>query len=213
MVALHNPSWLLSWGQRNSGQDGQGVASASYNLVPTTASVIRLEPGVTISDVEAGLQHTVLLLTNGSVVTYGLNTNGQCGQNSTVDPVLTPGIFILPTGVKAVYIAAKAAFTCVIGDNGSVYCAGSNYNGLFGVNSNNDPVRSPVRTLLPTGEFAVSMAFGENFACIVTTSGAAAKVWCSGWTPNSGIVWNPTQMVLPADFRPVNASGGWAHIW
>ena len=174
--ALHNPSWLLCWGNRNYAQDGQGLATGSSNLVPTTASAVRLDPGVVISDIALGLYHTVLLLTDGSVLTFGFNDNGQCGQNIATSPVLYPGRFLLPSGVKGVYMAARYS-TCVIGDDGAVYCAGRNDLGQLGIGSTVNPIRSPVKFQLPAGEVAVSMDTGHYHTCTVTASG---KVYCSG---------------------------------
>ncbi|XP_953666.1 uncharacterized protein TA16365 [Theileria annulata] len=57
---------------------------------------IRLEPmvmikeGLKVKEVTCGLEHTVMLLNDGSVYSWGLNRNGQCAQMQCYEVISTP---------------------------------------------------------------------------------------------------------------------------
>jgi len=95
------------------------VASASYTV---TGPLI---PGA----LAAGASHSVMLKTDGTVWTWGLNANGQLGDGTLVrrlTPVAVAGL----AGVKA--IAAGSNFTLALKTDGTVRAWGVNTNGQLG---------------------------------------------------------------------------------
>lgn len=90
---------------------------------------------------------TSLLTSTGEVWCFGSNATGQAGNGSTATYQPAPVKFILPGGVTAKDVvstaygppaASKYYSTFVIGSNGKVYGAGSNFFGQLGDGSTTD---------------------------------------------------------------------------
>lgn len=95
--------------------------------------------GGTVSKVWTDQWFVTVLTSNGQVWGAGLNDYGQLGNGSTSLVQPYPVKFILPNGVTAtdLYVTCsgptnKYCNTFVIGSNGKVYGAGSNYFGQLG---------------------------------------------------------------------------------
>jgi alpha-tubulin suppressor-like RCC1 family protein len=67
---------------------------------------------VTVRDVVCGAAHSAVLLSNGAIFSFGLNSNGQTGQEGRRTP--TPRLLLSLTDVKARAIAAGDNATAVI---------------------------------------------------------------------------------------------------
>ncbi|CAH1777009.1 unnamed protein product [Owenia fusiformis] len=109
------------------------------------AKIVSLPPAqITLGDgkspciqIACGLQHTVALLENGDVYTWGSNQYGQLGLTD-----FSPrGV---PTKVKldhrALQIAAGSTHTVVLSTNGNVYTFGNHTNGQLG---RSEPTKFP----------------------------------------------------------------------
>ena len=85
--------------------------------------------------IAAGVYHSCVLLTNGSVWCWGNETYGQLGNGVmmqdafSVKPVQVTG---LPAGLQATSLAVGADHSCVIVSNGSVWCWGEGNFGELG---------------------------------------------------------------------------------
>ncbi|MDW8392475.1 MAG: hypothetical protein RMK84_20385, partial [Oscillochloridaceae bacterium] len=87
--ALTHTGAVYCWGSNSSGQLGNGTRTDTA----TPIQVHGLSSGVV--SISAGLWHTCALRDTGQVVCWGLNNNGQLGDNSTVDrwtPVPVSGL-------------------------------------------------------------------------------------------------------------------------
>jgi len=117
------------------------VKKLEVNLTPL--SPINLGTDRTAAAIAAGNFHTCAILDNSSIKCWGFNASGQLGQGdtSTVDggdlgdslPAVDLG-----HGRTARAITAGDNHTCVVLDNTSVKCWGSNTAGQLGLGDTNN---------------------------------------------------------------------------
>jgi alpha-tubulin suppressor-like RCC1 family protein len=96
-LAVLSGGTVMSWGDDTFGQLGNGIASANGDTeVPAAV------PGLSgVTAVAAGEEHSLALLSDGTVMSWGENRYGQLGNGSTVGsavPVPVKGL----TGVTAI---------------------------------------------------------------------------------------------------------------
>ena len=77
VVALKSDGTVWTWGSNVEGQQGRGTTANT--LVPTQVTSL----GTNNVAVETGHNHTVVLKSNGTVWTFGLNSDGQLGDGTT----------------------------------------------------------------------------------------------------------------------------------
>ena len=124
-LALLSNGTVLAWGDDTFGQLGNGIASADNNalkpaLVPNLSGVVA---------VSAGDEHSLALLSNGTVMSWGDNDAGQLGDGTKTNsdvPVQVKGL----TGVTA--ISAGSQFNLAVLSNGTVEAWGNNNDGQLG---------------------------------------------------------------------------------
>jgi alpha-tubulin suppressor-like RCC1 family protein len=132
-VALKNVtlnSSVLAWGSNNNGQLGNGTTTDVY--VPAQVSGM---VGTGAIGIAAGYDHAVAMKTDGTVWTWGSNSNGQLGNGTTtgsVTPVQVSGM----SGVAAVAAGEKDTVTLKI--DSTVWAWGYNLYGQLGNNSTTD---------------------------------------------------------------------------
>ncbi len=116
---------VLAWGDNSSGQLGNGTTTSSN--IPVTVLGLGGPRAIAIA---AGKNHALVLLNDGEVWAWGLNSNGKLGPNGSVSaqttPVLVPG---LPP-VKA--IAAGDENSVAVLQSGYVFVWGINTTGQLG---------------------------------------------------------------------------------
>ncbi len=124
---------VSGWGQNNSGQLGDGTTENSPSPI--------LASGLTeVLSVAAGTNHSLALLSNGTVMAWGANGAGQLGDgNNTASsvPVAVSGL----SNVTA--IAAGGEFSLALLSNGHVMAWGQGEEGKLGdgsINNSNVPV-------------------------------------------------------------------------
>ncbi|KAL9643205.1 hypothetical protein ABK040_001693 [Willaertia magna] len=120
---------LYGVGLNENGQLGIGtkVNSPAIKLVDTSSL-----GGRNISDVFAGAYYSLILTTDGSLFSMGLNQNGQLGDKSFVDKVLPTPINL--NGKNITKISAGRSHVLLLTSNNEVYGFGSNTNGEINPN-------------------------------------------------------------------------------
>lgn len=73
--------------------------------------------------VAAGPFHSALVTNTGTVYTFGSNSNGQLGTETTVDARL-PQKVVLPNGVQIIEVALGAVHSIFLTVTGQVYTVG-----------------------------------------------------------------------------------------
>ena len=117
--------------------------------------------------VACGTYHTVVLLSDGTVRSFGTNSNGELGVGDTTSR-LTP---VQVTGItSATAIACKSYTSTVLLADGTVRAFGKNNNGQLGVND-------LVSRLTPVQVFGISssasaLGCGSYYAAVILTDGS-----------------------------------------
>ena len=127
-VAVNKYGEVYSWGQNDYGQLGDGSKTARYTPVRAKANLTG------IIQVACGARHTVALKTDGSVYTWGDNTNGQLGDNSKVQRLIP--VKVLETAndyvSDAVEVSATNYTTNILKSDGTVISVGLGTSGQLG---------------------------------------------------------------------------------
>jgi alpha-tubulin suppressor-like RCC1 family protein len=123
-IALRNDGTVNVWGANAAGQLGLGSTGTS-GLYPVQV------PGASgIAAVAGGLHHSIVLKTDGSVLAWGLNTEGQVGEGSTApmrsSPIQVAGLSVVTA------IAAGSRHNLALLANGTVMAWGANESGQLG---------------------------------------------------------------------------------
>lgn len=179
-IVLCADGTLAAWGENSSGQLGDGtfIKSPVPVIVPRTGALA----GKTPVAVAAGLAHTVVLCSDGSVVTWGRNASGQLGNASLVDsrtPVVVKGKFV--DGFTLVAVSAGDYFTAALRSDGQVVTWGNNVAGSLG-NGNNKRSMKPVlvdRKGVLAKRSVVAIASGGSHTLAICSDGTLAA-WGAG---------------------------------
>jgi hypothetical protein len=119
---------LLAWGANEGGQLGNGATTS--RLIPVQVSDLGSGSGVTA--VGGGFSHTLALKSDGTVLAWGANSNGQLGDGTTakrLTPVQTSGLGI---GSEVAVVSAGGFHSLALQSNGTVLAWGANANGQLG---------------------------------------------------------------------------------
>lgn len=188
---LNTDGAAYCWGYNQYGQLGEG--STTSRLLPVAVS-----GGLTFSALSASSFHTCGLTTSGAAYCWGDNYAGQLGDGSTTSssvPVAVTG------GLTFSAVTGGRFHTCGLTTSGAAYCWGLNSDGQLGSGSIGSYSSVPVAVTGGLAFSAVSTGIGGDYACGLTTTGAA---YC--WGSNSfGQLGNGSTTSSPA---PVAVSGG-----
>jgi alpha-tubulin suppressor-like RCC1 family protein len=120
----------LSWGVNSDGQLGILGSTANQNK-PTAVDVSGVLKNQFVTQVTCGFDHSLALLADGSVASWGKNFNGQLGDGTyttRAQPVLVQFTSLGVTSQISM-IVAGAFHSSAFMKNGLIYTFGSNFNG------------------------------------------------------------------------------------
>jgi alpha-tubulin suppressor-like RCC1 family protein len=163
-LALLSDGQVLAWGSNAYGQLGNGTTDNSDVPVP-----VDLPDGVTVTDLEAGGNHSLALLSNGQALAWGRNDDGQLG-NGTTDDNNVPVPVDLPDGVTVTDLAAGWQHSLALSSDGRVLAWGANNVGQLG-NGTNTPSNIPVSVDLPDGVIATDLEAGNLHSLALLSDG------------------------------------------
>jgi alpha-tubulin suppressor-like RCC1 family protein len=132
-IALQNSglnSQVWACGSNNNGQLGDGTTTDKASVVKVSGMSSTGAIGIA-----AGFDHAAAMKTDGTVWTWGGNSNGQLGNGTTTGSV-TPMQVSGMSGVAAIAAGEKDTVTLKI--DSTVWAWGSNSNGQLGNNSTTD---------------------------------------------------------------------------
>lgn len=161
--ALLKDGSVKSFGWNGNGQLGLGDKSTRH--VPTLITSL----GTNVAQIAAGSEFTLALMKDGSVQSFGSNTNGQLGMGD-VSQRLNPSV-ITSLGTDVVQVAAGDRHALALMKDGSVKAWGKNEVGALGLGDNVD--RLVPTTITDLGTDVVQLAGGTGYSCVVLSDGSA----------------------------------------
>jgi alpha-tubulin suppressor-like RCC1 family protein len=176
--ALLSNGTVVAWGNNNHGPLGNGTSDNIAHPTPEPVLDVGGAPGSMlqgVSAIAAGGSHSLALLSNGGVVSWGDNTEGDLGDGTTSERDSPVSVF--SSGVTA--IAAGQAHSLALHPDGSVSAWGENDEGeLGGGTADNNPHPTPVQVLANTvapliGVTAIT-ASGHHSVALLSNGNLAA---------------------------------------
>lgn len=170
---------VASWGRNTSGE--LGAAGISSRSLPVLVDDTGALAGKRVMRISCGGSHSLALCSDGTLVSWGLNTSGQLGNNRDVNssvPVRVDNSGVL-AGKRVTHIAAGKDFSMVLCSDGTLAGWGSNANGQLGINSSDTFKPVPVPILMNgalTGKTVTSIAAGGAH-CVALCSDGSAVAW------------------------------------
>ena len=165
---------LRTWGYNTNGQLGDNTIVSKSSPVQTIAG------GTNWKQVACGYSHTNVIKTDGTLWTWGYNTNGQLGDNTIVSkssPVQT-----IAGGTNWKQVSAGFVHTAAIKTDGTLWLWG--YNGEGGLGDNTQVHKSsPVQTIAG-GTNWKQVAGGGNHIAAIKTDGT---LWLWGYNNKGGL--------------------------
>jgi len=170
-LALRSEGAIFSWGYNYTGQLGNSYSTSTMQIPIRPAAV----SGVV--SVAAGASHSLVLKSDGSMLAWGSNSNGQLGNANTTDSSTPLTVQVLSSGVSA--IAAGSAHSLAL-KGGIVYAWGSNSSGQLGLGSTQYYSVPQAVTKLSGSVIAIASNADATFSMALKSDGT---VW--GWGNNN----------------------------
>ena len=181
-LALCADGTLAAWGENDSGQLGNGMATGAPTATPQAVNFIGALAGKRVTAVAAGYDHSLALCSDGTLAAWG--GGGPLGNGSSLDswvPVAVDASGVL-AGKTVVAIASGYGFSLALCDDGTLAAWGNNDFGQLGDGTTvyrNAPV-AVNRSSLLAGKTVASIATGSNHSLVLCTDGTIAA-----WGDNS----------------------------
>ena len=191
-LALRADGTVWTWGQNFSGQLGNGtIDDPSYTPLQV--------PGITNAVfIDAGLNANIVLLADGTMLTWGSNSLGQQGDGTTVErlaPFAVPGLADLTD------IDAGSGHTLALRADGVVFAWGNNTSGQLGDGTTTARL-SPVVV-------ATSFPFADVTAGTTHSLGFATDGTTLAWGANSSGQIGNGYTAVGRWITPTRVSGLW----
>ncbi|RMA46376.1 hypothetical protein CI603_04625 [Bifidobacterium sp. wkB338] len=126
-LALGTDGNVYSWGDNSKGQLGRTPTSGTKDNTP---GKVNLPAGVSrFTQVIVGGEHSLALGSDGNLYSWGDNSSGQLGRNTSGTQDGTPGKVAMPAGVTITQASAPGMyhgdFSLALGSDGNLYSWGS----------------------------------------------------------------------------------------
>ncbi|WLT11043.1 InlB B-repeat-containing protein [Bifidobacterium asteroides] len=189
-LALGSDGYVYAWGSNSNGVLGNNSSSPSYAPVrvrdpnsPTDAS-----KGLKAIQVSAGGYHSLAVGTDEYAYAWGLNNNGQLGNNSSSSSYVPVRVRDpnSPTdaskGLKAIQVSAGNYHSLALDKDGNAWAWGSNGNGELGNNSSSSSyvpvrVRDPNSPTDASKGLKATQVSAGNYYSLAVGSNEYAYAW------------------------------------
>jgi alpha-tubulin suppressor-like RCC1 family protein len=169
-LALRSDGTVFTWGLNSNGQLGDNTVISKNAPVQVNG----LGPGSGIVAIAAGGSHSLALKADGTVWAWGLNTNGQLGDGTTIQKLVPFQVSPLTGLISSVGIAAGVSHSLAINYDGTLFAWGLNTSGQLGSGPSIQQT-SPVPVLNSTGSGQLSgsmaVAAGTSHSLMLSTDG------------------------------------------
>ena len=203
-LALDSDGVLYSWGYNVLGS--LGVGDNTNRSLPAVVDASGVLSGKTISSIHAGDHHTVVLDTAGNAYSWGANSNGQLGDNTTDARNAPVAVYTAGdlSGKTITQLSSGMYHTIALDSDGSVYTWGYNGDAEIGDGSGSANQVSPKLINLGaiTGKTITEVAAGWGYSLVLDDQGVAYS-WGRNGDGQLGLL-NPSNATTPT---AVDASG------
>jgi alpha-tubulin suppressor-like RCC1 family protein len=165
-LAIRSDGSLWGWGSRFNGRLGDG-ASAGSRLTPAPVAAI-----TNVIAASAGGSHSLVVKSDGTVWSFGINTNGQLGDGTTTQRTLPVQV---PSLSNIVAVQASLASSYALSADGRLWSWGINSLGQLGI-GNTVQQLLPVEVAAPPGLRFVKIATGQTSRHVLALLGPPAPV-------------------------------------
>eukprot|EP00049_Salpingoeca_infusionum_P008417 m.138258 g.138258 ORF g.138258 m.138258 type:complete len:398 (-) comp14008_c1_seq15:55-1248(-) len=187
---------LFSIGSDHHGQCGLGGETSPKQW----AQVPNIDPS-SIKQVVCGLDHTLLLLNDGTVMAAGWGADGQTGMGHLDDTLQFERI---PGITNAIKVASSADTTLVLHEDGTVSSFGNSEYGQTGHGCVPDQRPSP--SLIDTTTPVQDIASGGAYSMLLCADGSIVKYGVP-FATDLDLANVPTTFTLPTQPRDIFAGG------
>lgn len=188
-LALCSDGTLCAWGLNSSGQLGNGTMINS--VVPVPVDQTGVLAGKTVIAISSNWYHSLVLCSDGTLATWGANSSGQLGNNSTVKSsvpvrVVTEGTPL--QGKVVTTISAGNAHSLVLCSDNSMAAWGDGFSGQLG---NNGTTRSLIPVGVVTdgtplqGKTITTVSAGYSYSLALCSDGTVAS-WGTNYVGELG---------------------------
>ena len=190
--AIASDNRAYCWGSGNNGQLGNG--STADSRVPVAVNMSGALVGKTIKQILAGGDHGCVVASDDKMYCWGLNNNGELGNNSSVNssvPVAVNADGVL-AGKTIRQMSAGFSSTCAVDSGYGIYCWGYNSNGQLGNNSTNNS-RVPTYVYVPKENTTIAANAVKLRAQYAKKTAATCQAVAAGWqdvTNNSALAYS-----------------------
>lgn len=205
-LALTSTGTVYGWGMNEYGEVGAGTTKRNI-LVPT---LVALPANTNVKEISAGRYHSLLATSLGHVFSFGLNSNGQLGDGTTISSD-SPVRVKFPAGVVIIAVAGGDYHSLALASSGTVYAWGDNAAGQLG-DGNTVQSDTPVLVQFPAGVDVVAIAAANQYSLALTSTGQI-YAWGdnqygtlgNGTTTSSDL---PVLVQVPAGVTPTSITAG-----
>ncbi len=210
-LALTNTGAVYAWGDNSAGQLGVGSATASSS----TPVQVSFGSGKPVA-IAAGKNHSLALMDDGTVYSWGGNLNGQPGDGGSSANVFTPVLVMGPDGINPlkgiVAIAAGNQFSLALAHDNTVYAWGTNLRGELGNGSASDHVSLPAQVVGPGNSGTLGSVIGISASqsaghSLAVTNTSLVYAWGEDQDGELGNGATGTFSSFPALVEGLNGSG------
>ena len=178
--AIASDNRAYCWGSGNNGQLGNG--STADSRVPVAVNMSGALVGKTIKQILAGGDHGCVVASDDKMYCWGLNNNGELGNNSSVNssvPVAVNADGVL-AGKTIRQMSAGFSSTCAVDSGYGIYCWGYNSNGQLGNNSTNNS-RVPTYVYAPKENTTIPANTMKLRTQYAKKTAATCQAVAAGW--------------------------------
>ncbi len=186
-LALKSDGSVLAWGAGFSGQLGDGTFNTKFTPVQVTG----LGPGSSTVMIAAGNSYSLALKSDGSVLSWGDDSQGQLGDGTVFftrgAPIPVTGLGS-GSGVIAIAAGNNGNHSMALKSGGAVVAWGSNINGQLGNGTLGMFSSLPVPVITdPEEGTIIAISAGSNHSLAVeATGGPPVLPAITGISPSSG---------------------------
>ena len=198
VAAIKTDGTLWCWGTNANGALGDNTVTVRSSPIQT------ITRGNTWKQVSAGRNFTAAVKTDGTLWLWGVNVNGQIGDNSATTKSSPVQTVTFATNWKQVSCGYQ--HTAAVKTDGTLWCWGWNNNGQLGDNTSTDR-SSPVQTVT-AGTNWKQVACGYTFTACTKTDGT---LWL--WGRNlEGQLGDNTAILKSSPVQTVTYGTNWKNV-